>query len=176
MIRNLNYGSRMLKPVDIVVFAALIVSSSRTWTQAELGRRLGLSQATVHRAFKQLEESGLKGPDGLRAHPFRGVVIHAVRTIYPAHLGAPSRGVPTAHAGPGSVDRFPGGRPYVWPSEEGDAYGPGLDPLHPSVPSAALDWVAFHELMALIDVFRIGRVRERAAAQARLDAILEAPR
>lgn len=46
-------------------------------------------------------------------------------------------------------------------------------PLHPTVPRVALLDESFHELMALIDVFRVGRARERQLAERRLTTLLD---
>jgi len=61
----------------------------------------------------------------------------------------------------------------VWPSDSGEAYGVSLLPLHSCVPVASLRRATFHELMALIDVLRVGRVRERQLATRRIDQLLE---
>ncbi|MFH2006495.1 MAG: hypothetical protein ABI333_07920 [bacterium] len=61
----------------------------------------------------------------------------------------------------------------MWPSEDGDAHGPALIPLHPSVPIIALEDSAFHELLALVDTFRVGRTRERGRAEQRLVELLD---
>lgn len=59
-------------------------------------------------------------------------------------------------------------QPYVWPSESGPDFGPSLEPLHPAVLKATSDDPQLFKLFALLDVFRTGRVRERALAEAEL--------
>lgn len=101
----------------------------------------------------------------------QGVVelfVHGIKYVYPAELGAPSRGVPTAHSGPGFAELFSGAEPYVWPHERGEVYGVAVEPLHPSVPAVAAKAPAFHELMATLDVVRVGRARERRVAEQRI--------
>jgi len=164
----------MLKPIDIVVLAELVLrSEDETWTQSELALKLHMSQPSIHRSLRQIEQSGLwRGRQPQRAALHR-LIVHAVRHVYPAELGAPTRGVPTAHAASGLFTLMSAELPYVWPSEDGDDYGLALTPLHPSVPKVSLEDSAFHELMALIDVFRIGRARERRLAEQRLIVILD---
>ena len=166
----------MLKPIDIVVLTDLILRAKRqqAWTQAQLAQKLHLSQASIHRSLKQLKRSGLWRADQPQLSAFRNVIVHAVRAVYPAVLGAPARGVPTGHAGPGLASNLASEQPYVWPHESGDAYGPALLPLHHSIPAVALDDSEFHELMALIDVFRVGGARARSIAEHRLTEILDA--
>jgi hypothetical protein len=102
----------------------------------------------------------------------RDLIVHAVRYVYPAELGAPARGIATAHGGPTLATRVRSEQPYVWPFDRGTDFGPSVEPLHPCVPAVAARCVPFYELMALIDVMRIGRARERQIAVARLDEIL----
>jgi len=149
----------MLKPVDIVVLSKVLVTPDEHWNQPSLARELGLPVTNVHRALKQLEQSGLLTDRRPQRQAFFGLVTHAVRHVYPPVMGAPSRGVPTAHlielvASPG----------YVWPQDDGRITGTALTPLHASVPFAALRDPQFHNLMSLIDAFRIGRARELTLA------------
>ena len=55
--------------------------------------------------------------------------------------------------------------PPVWPDFEGDVRGETLRPLHPMVPKAARGDRELHELLALVDVRRIGRARELKLAE-----------
>ena len=163
----------MLKPLDLVVLAGLIVVPKPT-TQAQLASRLGISQASVHRAFKQLRRSGLlhiERPDG---SAMRRLLQYAIRNVYPPALGPMTRGVSTAYVRRTPWEQAPDRRGWVWPDEDGDAYGPSVAPLHPCVPRAARAWPEFHDLMALIDTLRVGRARERKQALDLVDEILEA--
>lgn len=163
--------SDMLKPIDLTVLA-YVRSECResSWTQVQVASGLGIAQSSVHRALQQLDASALMTND---VRPFRDLVVHAVRHVYPPVLGAPVRGIPTAWAHPSIAQDIHAAQALVWPSDQGRSYGPSLEPLHRCVPVAALGRPAFHELMALIDVFRVGRVRERALATRRLDELLE---
>jgi hypothetical protein len=99
---------------------------------------------------------------------FHRLIVNAVRHVYPAELGPPARGLPTAHAGVRLSARLSAVQVYVWPLEEADTHGTVLVPLHSAVPKVAREDHAFHELMALIDVFRVGRARECRLADERL--------
>jgi len=161
----------MLKPIDLTVLAYLrSVHREFPWTQAQIAGGLGVSQSSVHRALHQLEASALLGRDD---RPFRDLVVYAVRHVYPVAVGASARGVATGWAHPSIAAHIHVAEALVWPSDAGDAHGPSVEPLHPCVPAAARRSVRFYEVMALIDVFRLGRARERALATRRLDEILE---
>lgn len=160
----------MLKPLDIAVLGWVrTVPGAMPWTQIEVASGLGVSQSSVHRAMRQLERSELLTKD---PRPFRDLVVHAIRHVYPPSLGARARGLPTAWAHPVVAAHLQVSEALVWPYDEGGEVGPSLVPLHPCVPGAAERAPAFHELMAIIDVFRVGRVRDREVATERLEALL----
>jgi hypothetical protein len=163
----------MLKPVDLTVLAYLASADlGPRWTQAQLALGLGISQSNVHRALAQLDRSGLLVEGGPRHAALHELIVHAVRYVYPAELGAPARGIATAHTGPTLASQVRSEQPYVWPLDGGSDFGPSVEPLHPCVPAAAAGCAPFYELMALVDVMRVGRAREREIALVRLDELL----
>jgi len=155
----------MLKPVDLAVLVFLASQDEKHWTQAAVGDALGLSQSSVNRALSQLEASGLIFGWELRASSLYDLLVHGVRYVYPADFGAPCRGIVTAHSAPPLLGLVGGDHVLVWPSEDGDAFGVALSPLHPAVPGACLRWPGFYKHMVLVDALRVGRVRERILAQ-----------
>lgn len=160
----------MLRPIDLTVLAFLRSEySDSSWTQMDVAVGLGIAQSSVHRALRQLEHSALLQD----VRPFRELLVHAVRHVYPPELGAPARGVLTAHAHPSIAAEIQAGSALVWPLDAGEDFGPSIEPLHACVPGAALRHPRFYELMAIVDVLRVGRVRERQVATRRLDELLE---
>lgn len=163
----------MLKPQDIVVLAWLIARKSEPWRYVDLAQGLFISPSEAHSAMKRLSESGLIVPSVLengRTRPnFRAVVeflSNGVPYVYYANWGPESRGVPTGIGAP-PLDQFysPGADIPVWPDPDGEARGPGLEPLYKSVPRAARSNPELYELLALIDALRCGRSRERNKAE-----------
>ncbi len=63
--------------------------------------------------------------------------------------------------------------PPVWPDVEGGIRGIGFSPLHKSVPRAAQHDSKLYDLLALVDMIRGGRARERAVAIKELNHRLE---
>jgi len=89
-----------------------------------------------------------------------------VRYAFPARLGSPAWGMPTAHAAPplNRVIVADEPLPPVWEAAEGTTQGISVTPLYRSVPAAAHRDPYLYELLACVDALRIGRVRERTAA------------
>lgn len=162
----------MLKPFDVVVLAWLVADAPEASTQTRIAAGLGVAQSSVHRALAQLDASRLVLGGKPERRAFRELAVHAVRYVYPPVLGAPSRGIPTAHASPGLAPLLVAEQPLVWPLDGAPSFGPALEPLHPCVPKAAARSAGFHDLMGVVDALRVGRARERAAAEKRLDVLL----
>ena len=100
-------------------------------------------------------------------------VVHGLPFAFPARLGEVTRGVPTAWACPELKETtlwtllveelVP-----VWPDPEGTVKGRAIEPLHGGVPRAVQADKELYALLALIDVLRVGRARERAFAEEEL--------
>ena len=61
---------------------------------------------------------------------------------------------------------------YVWPDAKGNLRGESIAPLYRTVPMAVQNDSMLHSLLAIADVFRIGRTREVEIAKEELDSIL----
>lgn len=159
---------------DVVV--ALKLLQCRQWPGfARLSGALGMSLSQVHRSVARLGESRLfieSEKTVVRANLAR-FVIHGLPFAFPARLGEVTRGVPTAWACPELKETslstllveelVP-----VWPDPEGSVKGQTIEPLHSGVPKAVQADKDLYALLALIDVLRVGRARERAFAEEEL--------
>ncbi|USJ01395.1 hypothetical protein MUG10_04045 [Xanthomonas prunicola] len=102
--------------------------AGQAWTYASLGEALGMRPSQVHRSVKRAVASGLaleKSRGALETvrtalHEF---AVHGVRYAFPAVIGPPKRGIPTAFGVPAlstAIASAPGEVP-VWPSAQGTA-------------------------------------------------------
>lgn len=139
---------------------------------AQVAADVSLSSSQVHQSLKRLGGSRLidaeSGRPLLRA--VEEFLIHGVKYAFPARRGEATRGIPTAYAAaPLNLEIGESGElPPVWPAAEGRVRGLTLEPLHKSVPRAALKDPQLYELLALIDALRGGRARERQTAEREL--------
>jgi hypothetical protein len=154
-----------LRPSDVAV--ALALGQGKPAGYQALAHRLHLGLAQVHRSVQRLERAGLVLPGERRVNrqALLEFIEHGVRYAFPPQLGPEVRGVPTAGAAPGLAGKLPRGPAIVWPSAEGRVRGQSLAPLYDGVPGAALADASLHRLLALVDVLRIGQIRERRLAQ-----------
>jgi len=97
-------------------------------------------------------------------------LIHGVKYAFPAAIGAPRRGMPTAHSRAPLSEKILSSIPYVWPLKDGANQGPAIAPLYRSVPHAAKNDPDLYDLLAIVDTLRMGRARERELAVGALQA------
>src|SRR5512135_604561 len=90
-----------LKSQDVVVVLKLVVAG-QLFTYAKLAQELGMSASEVHASLRRAQLARLVGGGygGADMNPIRPAVreflIHGVKYAFPAVLGSPTRGMPTA--------------------------------------------------------------------------------
>lgn len=136
-------------------------------------------RARPHRARKPAPPPGVvsdlsaqevhDNPARVHADHLAEFAVHGARYAFPAQRLPHARGVPTGRgAAPLASWLGAGEGGWVWPHVHGDAQGQGLEPLHPSVPYAAMRDAALYEMLALLDLLRLGEVADHALAVQRL--------
>ncbi len=166
-----------LKPQDIVVLARILTWGGESWTYEHLGESLRMSASQAYYALQRAEHSRLYDVERgrVRRGELQEFLVHGVRYAFAVHPGAPERGVPTAHSAPWAAEHLvaSNGEGLVWPHPAGTHRGLAIEPLHKSVPDVVGDEPAFYELLALVDMFRVGSRRERGVAEGVLADRLE---
>lgn len=108
------------------------------------------------------------------AHNLAEFALHGAKYAFPAVKLPLAVGVPTSHSAPAFAGVFaPGSTDFVWPHPNGSVRGVGVEPLHPSVPFAAVQDAKLYELLALFDALRVGKARERGMALECLQALID---
>jgi hypothetical protein len=142
------------------------------WTYRSVSAATRISASEVNAAIQRAILSGLlvKPDANSRPRPIKTSLLefveHGVRYAYPAERGEPARGIPTAFAAPlfDDVLASEGELPPVWPYAHGSVLGYTLSPIYKTAPFAAATDPILYELLVLVDVFRIGRQREKSIA------------
>lgn len=155
-----------LKPQDVALLVKLLALKKDDWRQIDIAIDLGLSQGEVAKALSRLIKSGLVQDKRVNRSAALEFILHAVKYIFPAEVGALAAGVPTAISSPMHermvVQR--GDDSYVWPSIHGSIRGQMIKPFYPQLAEAALKDSDFYGLMSAIEILRVGRARERNLA------------
>jgi hypothetical protein len=141
--------------------------------------RVRRARRAVHQEDAQAAKPSAEVADNpVRVHPrqLAEFALHGAKYAFPADKTGMTIGVPTSHSAPVFAGVFaPGSDDYVWPHPNGKVRGIGVEPLHPSVPYAAMQDERLYELLALFDALRVGRARERGMAAKRLPALIDPP-
>ena len=164
-----------LQGFDVVLAIRLLRPAQ---TLAALAEELGVVASQVHASLKRLSIAGLVRPGTRNTNrlALREFIEHGVRYAFPVQVGKQARGVPTAHSAPLLASQIDGVDSFVWPAPEGVARINGLSvaPLYANAPMLHESSPETYEAVALVDVFRVGRARERGIASLALEGLLYA--
>lgn len=157
------------------MLAVLMEDGSDKLAYAELGKAACLSASEAHAAVKRLQESALVNGD---RRPMRRnameFLVHGLRYAFPLRpTGRMIRGTPTSYAAPVASKSFAAtGLKPVWCGSSGDVFGQGCEPIYPTAPEAARRNPGLYDRLAVIDMLRGGRIRERQFAERKLQEMM----
>ena len=147
----------MLKGQDLVVLAALMGGEASHEPYSGLGRRTCLSASEAYASVKRLLAATLLGGDRrVCKRNALEFLIHGLRYAAPVAEGAFA-----------STGMKP-----VWRSPDGEVFGQAFEPLYETVPLAATKDRALYDRLAVLDMLRGGRLRERQFAESKLEEML----
>jgi len=142
------------------------------YSARSLAASTGISKSQVNLALRRCFDVGLAKRDRHSALPrvntkaLFELIIYGLKYVFPAKLGAVTRGITTSLAAPvlegkliSTGDLLP-----VWPDSLGRTKGQTVEPLFKSVTHAVRRDVELYALLALVDAIRIGQPRERNLA------------
>lgn len=157
-----------MRPQDIVVLLKIIISDP-SWMNKDLAEALLLSPAEISYSLQRSSLAELIDPSKRKVmrKTFLEFIQYGLSHVFPAIRGPIAKGVPTAFSAPLMSKHFmtnKNSEHIVWPYVEGTARGESIAPLYPNVVKAALKDQALYDLLALVDVMRLGKVREKEIA------------
>lgn len=159
-----------MRPIDVIVLLKIIALDETAWLQKELAQTLLISNSEVSESLHRSQVAGLL--DSTKQQPMRQNLLdflrYGLRYVFPVQPGGLVRGVPTAHSAPGLAGKFVSQMAYVWADPDGTVMGHEIEPLYPTVPQACLIDSQLYELVALVEMLRVGRVREVQLATQKL--------
>ncbi len=160
----------MLHEQDLYILLKIAVLQNQRWTFSSLSESLEISTSQIHLGLRRAEESRLYYSSERRVvrQALGEFITHGVKYSFPVIPGKLERGMLTSFAAFPIKERLiiePGSHLPVWPDSEGEVVGYSIKPLHSGAPKAAKRDPDFYELLALVDVLREGKVRERNLAK-----------
>lgn len=164
-----------MRPQDIVILLKKVTSAGRGMTNAQIAKELGISASEVSEALERCRIARLI--DNLKQRvnilALKEFMVHGLKYVFPVQPQAKVRGIATAISAPPMNEKILSEKDaYVWPDAKGNIRGEAIVPLYRTVPEAVKIDPMLHSLLAIADVFRIGRTREVELAKVELDSIL----
>lgn len=163
-----------MRPQDIMILLKKVTLTGRKMTNAQIAQDLGISASEVSEALERCRIARLVDNQKQRVNilALKEFLIHGLKYVFPIQPHSKVRGVATAISAPPMNEKLSTKDVYVWPDAKGDLRGEAITPLYRTAPSAARNDAMLHTLLAIADIFRIGRTREVEIAIVELDSIL----
>ncbi|MCK4663238.1 MAG: hypothetical protein KAT68_10255 [Bacteroidales bacterium] len=160
-----------MRPQDVVVLLKIISLANQNWRYSDLAYLLNISQSEVSEALDRCKLAKLV--DNKKKDVFRNslleFLIYGLKYVFPVQPGANVRGIPTAHSAKPISNLIISDKDiYVWASADGTIRGQSIEPLYKTVPKSVQKDEKLYELLALIDVLRVGKSREIELAKKEL--------
>lgn len=155
-----------MKPQDVVILFKILALGEKDWTQSLLSSQLGISQSEISESIKRSKYSGLINSidNNVNKRAFFDFIINGLKVVFPQRPGAVVRGIPTAHSAPFFQNKFFTEEQFVWPSAKGNVRGQAIIPLYKTVARAVENDQLLYQLLALAEIIRLGRSREKQMA------------
>ncbi len=160
-----------MKNQDIVVLSVLMKGGNDRLSYQAISKSAKISVSEAHAAVRRLRECDLINSErSLKKRNVEEFLVHGLRYMFPMRVTQESAyGMPTSYAAPVSANAFAvhGDKP-VWRSACGKVLGRACEPIYPTAPDAAAEDPDLYDRLAVIDMLRGGRLRERKFAEQKL--------
>ncbi len=155
-----------IKGQDLVLALKITLIQDEGFTVRSLAKDLEISISEVSNALSRLAFARLINPDKKRVSlaSLYEFIVHGVPYVYPVKAGVIKRGVPTSFSQPTLSHLINSDDVFVWQTPKGKIKGSSIEPLYPTVPNFIENDPPLHRLLALVDMIRVGRVREKKLA------------
>lgn len=159
MIRRRHKG---IRPQDIVILLKILLLKSDSWYIQDLSHSLKISLSEVSESLERSRFSGLINQSKKKVNrtALNNLLIFGIRFVFPEKPGALVKGIPTAHSFPRFANVFESNIQYVWQDDNGTIIGQEIEPFYKNQVFAVMQDEGLYEILALIDLIRIGNKRE----------------
>ena len=102
-----------------------------------------------------------------------GCIKYGLPYVFPVIRGPLSVGIATAWSSSFMATKFSSNEQLVWPYPKGNMRGSSIMPLYPGAVIAVQADPELYQLLTLVDVMRIGKIREKEIAIKELERIIK---
>ncbi|MBN8694663.1 MAG: hypothetical protein J0L69_15825 [Bacteroidetes bacterium] len=151
-----------MRPQDIAVLMKIVSLGNQPWQLSMLSNALAISISEISESLNRSRQAKFIDYEKkkINRQNLLEFLEHGIKYVFPQQPGSMVRGIATAHSHPFLKEKFISEMNYVWPDSKGEVIGLSIEPLYPRQIHAVKDNPDFYKLMALIDVIRVGKVRE----------------
>ncbi len=151
-----------MRPQDIAILVKIISFRDEAWQLSTLSSSLFISISEVSESLNRSRLAKLIDYEKkkINRQNLMEFLEHGIKYVFPQQPGSMVRGIPTAHSHPFLKKYFISEMNFVWPDPKGEIMGLLIEPLYPKQIHAAKSDDDFYKLMSLIDVIRVGKIRE----------------
>jgi hypothetical protein len=164
-----------MRPQDIVILLKIISRKEQPWQNKDLANELFISQSEISDSLNRSSVAGLLEQDK-KKKVYRNSLVefieHGLHYVFPVIPGGMINGIYTAHSHPFMQQHFSSEFHYVWPDARGDVRGLSIEPLYKEQVRAVRLDEELYFMLALVDVIRVGRVREMKVALQELKKLI----
>lgn len=164
-----------MRPQDVVILLKIIAKENLPWQNKDLASELFISQSEISDSLNRSLISGLLNAEKKKVHRKSLIefIEHGVHYVFPVNPGGMENGIYTAHSHPFMQQYFSGEINFVWPEMRGKFRGFSINPLYKDVVKAVKLDEKLYKMLALVDVIRVGKVRELKVAISELNKMMQ---
>lgn len=155
-----------MRPQDIVVLIKIILLEGQEWQFQDIARAIYISPAEVSESVNRSAFAGLINHE--RRKVFRNAFFEFLQFgmpyVFPQAPGPMTKGMATGHSHKFFKTSIVSNEMYVWPDLNGMDYGQAIEPLYNNQVKAAKEDSLLYEILAMLDVIRVGKNREKKVA------------
>ncbi|MBP9070385.1 MAG: hypothetical protein KBG47_12815 [Bacteroidia bacterium] len=151
-----------MRPQDIAILLKIISINDPDWHLVKLSNALHISISEISESLNRSRLAHLidHKKKNVSRQSLMEFLEHGIRYVFPQEPGAVVRGIPTAHSHPTIRNNFVSEMVYVWPSSKGKIMGQMIEPLYAKQVAAVDEDDMYYKLLSLVDLVRVGKVRE----------------
>lgn len=151
-----------MRPQDVAILLKVISLNSPQWQLANLANSLRISISEISESLNRSRFASLidYNKKQVNRQNLLEFLEHGVRYVFPQEAGAMVRGIPTAHSHSSMKGKFISEINYVWPDSKGKIMGLMIEPFYPKQVEAVKEDEVYYKFLSLVDVIRVGKVRE----------------
>jgi len=163
-----------MRPQDLVILLKIVALDQQEWGLSALSHTLHISISEISESLNRSRIAKLidSHKKNVNRHNLMEFLEHGVKYVFPLQPGTMVRGIATAHSYPAIYDSFISEQHYVWADPKGKIIGLELEPFYPKQTLAVKNDPVLYEMIALVDMLRIGKLREIKYAVTRLKQLI----